>query len=75
MDKDENASRRPGKRRWVTMAEVAGKAGVSKITVSRVLKSPKSEGGYPGTGLQAVRELGYMPDENAGAFSSRRSHA
>lgn len=59
---------------WATMGDVAEKAGVSKITVSRVLRSPDKV--KPETRERvraAIAELGYVPDEAAGGLSSRRS--
>ncbi|WP_193789483.1 LacI family DNA-binding transcriptional regulator [Salipiger sp. CCB-MM3] len=61
-------------RKWVTMGDVAARAGVGKITVSRALRTPGKVS--PGT-LRKVRaavdELGYVIDETAGALSSQRS--
>ncbi len=64
----------PKERNWVTMEQVAARASVSKITVSRVLKAPNKV--RPETRervMTAVNELGYLLDESAGAFSSGRS--
>lgn len=59
---------------WVTMGEVAERAGVSKITVSRVLRSPdKVKQDTRERVHAAIAELGYVPDEAAGGLSSRRS--
>ncbi len=56
------------------MADVARRAGVSKITVSRVLREPdKVRVDTRKRVLAAIRALDYMPDETAGAFSSGRS--
>lgn len=64
---------KPGK--WVTMGDVAKKAGVAPITVSRVLRTPdKVKPGTRDLVLAAVRELGYVPDEIAGNLSSRKSN-
>ncbi|EPX78684.1 LacI family DNA-binding transcriptional regulator [Salipiger mucosus] len=61
-------------RKWVTMGDVAARAGVGKITVSRALRTPSKVS--PAT-LEKVRaavaELGYVLDETAGALSSQRS--
>ena len=60
--------------RWSTMKEVANLAGVSKITVSRVLRSPKLVS--PGTREKvekAINQLGYVPEAAAGALSSGQS--
>jgi LacI family gluconate utilization system Gnt-I transcriptional repressor len=62
------------KRKWVRMSEVAVAAKVSTMTVSRVLRSPEKV--RPETCQRveaAIRKLGYVPDEAAGALSSRRS--
>ena len=56
------------------MADVARAAGVSKITVSRVLRVPGKV--KPETRARveaAVRDLGYVPDDLAGSLSSRES--
>ena len=59
---------------WVTMGEVAERAGVSKITVSRVLRSPDKVKQETRERVRAaIAELGYVPDEAAGGLSSRRS--
>ncbi|WPZ34706.1 LacI family DNA-binding transcriptional regulator [Thalassobaculum sp. OXR-137] len=59
---------------WVTMGEVAEKAGVSKITVSRVLRTPDKVREETRERVRAaIAELGYVPDEAAGGLSSRRS--
>ncbi|MFX4220735.1 MAG: LacI family DNA-binding transcriptional regulator [Thalassobaculum sp.] len=59
---------------WVTMGDVAERAGVSKITVSRVLRSPEKVRGETRERVQAaIDALGYVPDEAAGGLSSRRS--
>lgn len=63
-----------GKRKWARMSEVAAAASVSTMTVSRVLRSPDKV--RPETCQRvraAIRKLGYVPDEAAGALSSRRS--
>ena len=62
------------KRKWVRMSEVAAAAKVSTMTVSRVLRSREKV--RPETCQRveaAIRKLGYVPDEAAGALSSRRS--
>jgi len=62
------------KRKWTRMSEVAAAANVSTMTVSRVLRTPDKV--RPETCrrvMAAIRKLGYVPDEAAGAFSSRRS--
>lgn len=58
----------------VTMREVAQKAGVSPMTVSRALRedSPVSEETRKRI-LRVVKELNYVPDQVAGSLSSMRS--
>ncbi len=59
----------------IRMQEVAEYAGVSIMTVSRVLRKPEkvAEGSRKRV-LQAIDALGYVPDLTAGALSSKRSH-
>src|SRR6478609_1874448 len=57
-----------------TIADVAAKAGVGAITVSRALRSPE----LVSEGLrklidEAVRDLNYIPDLNARALASTRT--
>ncbi|WP_325063128.1 LacI family DNA-binding transcriptional regulator [Halovulum marinum] len=60
--------------RWVTMGEVAARAEVGKITVSRVIRTPDKVAPETRRRVQAaIRELGYVPDRTAGALSSMRS--
>jgi LacI family transcriptional regulator, gluconate utilization system Gnt-I transcriptional repressor len=62
------------KRKWVRMSEVAAAAEVSAMTVSRVLRTPEKVSRETCERVEAaIRRLGYVPDETAGAFSSRRS--
>lgn len=62
------------KRKWVRMSEVADAAKVSTMTVSRVLRSPEKVRRETCARVEAaIRKLGYVPDEAAGALSSRRS--
>lgn len=64
-----------GKRRWVTMIDVAKAASVSAITVSRVLRHPDKVRRETRERVRAaIQALGYVPDEAAGTLSSRRSH-
>lgn len=64
----------PPPHRWVTMQDVARAAEVSTITVSRVLRTPEKVKAATRERVQAaVRELGYVPDQVAGALSSRES--
>jgi LacI family transcriptional regulator, gluconate utilization system Gnt-I transcriptional repressor len=61
-------------RKWVTMGDVARQAGVGKITVSRALRTPGKVSPDTLTRVMtAVRDLGYVRDETAGALSSQRS--
>lgn len=62
------ASQRP------TIRDVSRLAGVSRMTVSRVLSDPELV--LPTTRdkvLKAVADLGYVPDKTAGSLSSRRT--
>lgn len=57
-----------------TIRDVSRLAGVSRMTVSRVLSEPSLV--LPATRdrvLQAVADLGYVPDKTAGSLSSRRT--
>ena len=56
------------------MAEVARLAGVSKMTVSRLLANPASVAGETGERIQAaIERLDYVTDRVAGSLSSRRT--
>ena len=62
--------------RRITLDDVANLAGVSPITVSRVLRKP----GAVSEGLRlrvhaAVNELGYVPNVAASRLASSRTHA
>lgn len=60
--------------RWATMQDVADLAKVGKITVSRVVRTPdKVAEATRMKVLAAIQELGYVPDETAGALASNRS--
>ena len=68
------ASPRPGENQAPTMADVAERAGVSAMTVSRALK----EGSRVSKAtrekiMAAVNELGYVLDQSAGSLSSRKT--
>ena len=66
------ATRKP--LRKVRMVDVAGAAGVSAMTVSRVMRAdPKVSEANRAVVLQAIEALGYVPDSIAGALSSQRS--
>lgn len=63
-----------GKDKWVTMRDVADLAKVGTITVSRVLRTPEKVSEAKRDRVQkAIEELGYVPDNTAGALSSSRS--
>ena len=64
----------PDKRK-PTMRDVCRLAGVSAMTVSRVLRNGATVS--PETRLKVLRaidQIGYVPDQNAGSLSSSRSH-
>src|SRR4030081_3395819 len=57
-----------------TLSAVAKLAGVSSITVSRVVRLPKLVAPETrGRGEGAMRELGYVPNQVAGALASART--
>ncbi len=59
-------------KKWVTMSDVAKRAGVGKITVSRALRTPEKVNATTRQKIKnAVAELGYVLDETAGALSSK----
>ncbi|MGE0719467.1 MAG: LacI family DNA-binding transcriptional regulator, partial [Alphaproteobacteria bacterium] len=65
-----------GRRRsgWATMAEVARRAGVSAMTVSRVFKAPGAVRPALRARVEdAARALGYVPNLLAGNLASSRS--
>ncbi|TIU67373.1 MAG: LacI family transcriptional regulator, partial [Mesorhizobium sp.] len=67
----QNQERRNGSAR---MRDVAVRAGVSTMTVSRVLNEPgKVSEEMRERVLTAVREIGYLPNHLAGSLSSNRS--
>ena len=62
------------KGKWVTMKDVADLANVGTITVSRVLRTPEKVSKAKRDRVQnAIQELGYVPDNTAGALSSNKS--
>ncbi len=64
-------SRRGGGR--PTIADVAQRAGVGAITVSRALREPDRVSGELHVQItKAIKELGYVPDRNARALASAR---
>jgi LacI family transcriptional regulator, gluconate utilization system Gnt-I transcriptional repressor len=64
-----------GTSRKATMSDVSKLAGVSKMTVSRVLGDPSlvSEDTRQKV-MKAIEQLGYVPDRIAGSLSSRRTN-
>ena len=57
-----------------TMADVARLAGVSKMTVSRLLTNPAAVAEETAERIRAaIERLGYVPDRVAGSLSSRRT--
>ena len=66
---------RPGSGR-ITLGDVAGHVGVSKITVSRALRQPdKVADPLRQRILDAIDALGYIPNRQAGSLASARTHA
>lgn len=68
----------PSSRQQVTMADVASRVGVSKMTVSRALKREgrsvrASSDALRQRILQACEDMGYVLDQTARTFSSKRS--
>ncbi|MEJ8850126.1 LacI family DNA-binding transcriptional regulator [Variovorax rhizosphaerae] len=58
----------------VLMSDVAKAAGVARVTVSRVLSDPDSVAPATRAAVQeAVAQLGYVPNLNAGTLASSRS--
>jgi LacI family gluconate utilization system Gnt-I transcriptional repressor len=70
-----NGTNKGKARRRATLADVANKAGVSAVTVSRALRKPEmvSED-VRGKVDAAVRELGYVRNYLASALASSRTH-
>lgn len=66
--------RKRSRRTAVTSREVAARAGVSPMTVSRALRRPELVAESTRARVEsAARELAYVPDLAAGTLSSRRS--
>ena len=62
------------RRKPVTLLEVAAKAGVSRMTVSKVLREVGNISDDTRQRVkQAADELGYLPNNLAGSLSSRKS--
>ncbi|MEF2554297.1 LacI family DNA-binding transcriptional regulator [Aurantimonas sp. A2-1-M11] len=60
--------------KWRTMQDVAREAGVSTMTVSRALTAPEKVAAETRERVfRAVAKLGYVPDQAAGALSSRKA--
>ncbi|MCX7235366.1 MAG: LacI family DNA-binding transcriptional regulator, partial [Burkholderiales bacterium] len=62
----------------VTMADVAVRVGVSKMTVSRALNRQEGEGRAATQALrrrilETCRDMGYVVDQTSRTFSSKRS--
>jgi len=71
---EQTPAARPRKSRRPTIRDVSQLAGVSRMTVSRVISDPELV--LPATRakvLRAVADLGYVPDKAAGSLSSRRT--
>lgn len=66
-------TRRPDPR-GITLADIARTAGVSKITVSRVLRGGPVAAETRDRVLEIVRRLGYVPNRLAGTLSSAGSN-
>jgi LacI family gluconate utilization system Gnt-I transcriptional repressor len=65
---------RRGIRDKITLQDVAAKAGVSAITVSRALREPEKVSEYLREEiLRIVQDMGYVPDLNARALASGTS--
>ncbi|WGF88308.1 LacI family DNA-binding transcriptional regulator [Marinivivus vitaminiproducens] len=66
--------RKPANGAWSTMEDVARRAGVSTMTVSRALRTPDKVAPATRARIEAaVAEFGYLVDRGAGALSARRS--
>jgi LacI family gluconate utilization system Gnt-I transcriptional repressor len=74
MDAEAN-SRGIAKRRRTTLSDVAARAGVSAVTVSRVLRKPEIVSEVLRERVEnAVRDLGYIPNHLASALASSRTN-
>lgn len=70
----ENSSDRPQDPQQPTMADVARRAGVSKMTVSRALRHNGAVSAETRRNIHAaIEELGYVLDQSAGSLSSKRT--
>ncbi len=71
MEKDDELRARPGS---VTMAEVAARAGVTKMTVSRALNRPEKVNADTRARVsEAMAALGYVPNRLAGSLTAGTS--
>jgi LacI family gluconate utilization system Gnt-I transcriptional repressor len=72
--KKEAMSSTSGPRTSVKITDVAARAGVAPMTVSRVINSPDRVAAATALRVrEAIAELGYVPNLMAGGLSSRRS--
>ena len=63
------------KRQRTTLSDVAARAGVSPVTVSRALRRPEMVSADLRERIETVvRELGYIPNQLASALASARTH-
>ena len=65
----------PGKRKRTKLSDVAARAGVSPVTVSRVLRNPAIVSRDLRYRVEeAIRELAYIPNNLASSLASSRTH-
>jgi LacI family gluconate utilization system Gnt-I transcriptional repressor len=75
-DMSSPANRKPARPTTVTLKHVAERAGVSAITVSRVVNTPDLVSETLRTKVTAaIQDLGYVPNRVAGALASAESRA
>lgn len=69
-----NAKQTPSRERRLRMDDVAQRAGVSQMTVSRALRTPEKVAPATRARIEAaMKELDYVPDLVAGSLAARRS--